>query len=169
MENLISEGKLVTLEGCTAASNIAAGRMVAVDTGASMVYSFDREAAGFTATAGSHGMRFIGILDDSVSAGQSPITVWTEGVFELQLASSITTAALIGRPVWGAVSGGGALVTTLGDATTTGSYPIGSVVGLTNGTSGEYVRVKIKPAAFRWGPYLSLTGTENGSHFPPTL
>ena len=167
MENLISEGKLVTLEGCTAASNIAAGRMVAVDTGASMIYSFDSEVAGLTGTGGAHGVRFIGILDDSVSAGQSPVTVWTEGVFDLQLQSAISTAALIGRPVWGAVSGGGALVTTLG--TTTGSYPIGSVVGLTNGTSGEYVRVKIKPAAFRWGPYLSLTGTENGSHFPPTL
>ena len=164
MENLISEGKLVTLDGCTAASNIAAGRMVAVDTGASMLYTFTSEVAGLTGTGGAHGMRFIGVLDDDVSAGQCPVTVWTEGVFEFTLQSGITTAALIGRPVWGAVSGTGNLVTTLG--TTTGSYPIGSVVGLTNGTSGQTVRVKIMPGAFRWGSWNSLTGTEFGNKFP---
>ena len=167
MENLISEGKLVTLENCTAASNISAGRMVGVATGASMVYTFANETTGMESTGGAHGMRFIGILDDDVSAGQCPVTVWTEGVFDLQLQSAISTAALIGRPVWGAVSGTGNLVTTLG--TTTGSYPIGSVVGLTNGTSGEYVRVKIKPGAFRWGSWNSVTGLTNGSHFPATI
>ena len=166
MENLISEGRLVTLE-CTAASNIAAGRMVAVNTGASMVYTFCNETVGLSGTAGAAGMRFIGILDDDVSANQCPITVWTEGVFELQLSSAITTAALIGRPVWGAISGTGNLVTTL--APNTGSYPVGSVVGLTNGTSGQTVNVKIKPGAFRWGSWNSVTGTEVGNHFPPTL
>ena len=166
MENRLSEGSIVTLE-CTAASNIVAGRMVAVNTGASMVYSFVHTTVGLSGTAGAMGMRFVGVTDDDVSAGQCPITVWTEGVFEFTLHSAISTAALIGRPVWGAVSGAGNLVTTLGP--NTGSLPIGSVVGLTNGTSGQTVNVKIKPGAFRWGAWNSVTGTENGNTFPATL
>jgi hypothetical protein len=141
--------------------------MVAVNTGVSLVYTFCNETAGLSGTAGAAGMRFIGILDDDVSAGQCPVTVWTEGVFELTLQSAITTAALIGRPVWGAISGTGNLVTTLGPAT--GSLPIGSVVGLTNGTSGQTVNVKIMPGAFRWGAFGTVTGTENGNTFPATL
>ena len=167
MENKISEGKLVYLEKCTAASNIAAGRMIGINTGANTLFSFDSESVGFSGTGGAKGARFVGILDESVSAGQVGVNVWTEGVFDLQLQSAISTGATIGHPVWGAVSGGGALVTTLG--TTTGETPIGTVVGIVNGTSGEFVRVKITPGAFNWGALLSSTGTHMGNNFPPSL
>lgn len=176
MENRISEGNLVYLEKCTAASNIVAGRMVGINTGALTIFSYDREAAGFSGTGMAWGNRFIGILDEDVSAGQVGMSVWTKGIFELQLASSITTAASIGHPVWGCNSGGGRFVTTEGTGATgaandmvTGVYPIGTVVGLTNGTSGQYVRVKITPGAFRWGALLSSTGTHMGNNFPPTI
>jgi len=174
MENKISEGNLVYLEKCTAASNIAAGRMIGINTGANTLYSYDRESVGFSGTGGGFGVRFIGILDESVSAGQVGVNVWTKGIFEFQLASSIETAATIGHPVWGCISGGGALVTTEASgvaptAMATGCLPIGTVVGLTNGTSGEYVRVKITPGAFNWGALLSSTGTHAGNNFPPTI
>lgn len=175
-ENMISEGIVIALDNATAASNIAAGRMVAVNTGASTIYSYDRETAGLSGTGGGFGMRFIGVLDEAVSAGQCPVVVWTEGVFEFVLQSAITTAALIGRPVFGAASGGGALVTTLCGAGHTGTLPVGSVVGVNNngaagtyGTSGSTVKVKINPGALRWGGFAAATGTEQGDNYPPTL
>ena len=166
-ENRISEGNYIFLEGATAASNIAAGRMVGTNTAVSTIYTLTRETAGLSGTGGAFGMRFIGILDDDVSAGQVGVGVWTEGVFELQLQSGITTGALLGRPVYAAISGTGNLVSTLDAAT--GSFPVGSVVGLINGTSGQYVRVRITPGAFRWGAWNSVTGITQGNTFPPTV
>ena len=167
MENRISEGKLVYFEKCTAASNISAGRMVATNTAVGTIFTFAGETTGLSGTAGAFGARFIGILDEGVSALQVGMSIWTEGIFDLQLCSGITTAATIGHPVYGAISGSGNLVGTLG--TTTGETPIGTVVGRTNGTSGEYVRVKIVPGAFNWGALLSSTGTHMGNNFPPSL
>ena len=62
-ENRRSEGFLVTLENATAASNIAAGTMVATESGLNTIFSADREVAGLTASA-SLGSRIIGVLDE---------------------------------------------------------------------------------------------------------
>jgi len=43
------------------------------------VYLFSQGTAGFSGTGGGHGMRFVGILDDDVSANQCRHGVWTEG------------------------------------------------------------------------------------------
>lgn len=173
-ENRRGEGRLVVLENCTAASNIVGGTMIAVGSGANQALSFSSETTGLTSTGGGMGVRFVGILDDDVSAGQCPIAVWTDGIFELQLASSITTAALIGRPVYACISGGGLLVQTLGAVT--GTIPVGTVVGLAAGTSGQYVRVKITPGAYNWGIFgrVDAIATSNavldfGNIFPPVL
>ena len=173
-ENRKSEGKLVTLENATAASNISAGRFAAVLTGANTIYSLDKETTGLISTA-NVGMHCVGILDDTISGGQSPVVVWTEGVFQVQLATSITTAAFVGMPVYPCTSGGGSLVTTSG---TTGDYPLGTVVGCSagGGTSGQYVQVLITPGAKRWGSFglgsAHVTGTgptEFGNIWPPIV
>jgi len=169
-ENLISEGRLITLEGATAGSNIAAGRMICVDSGRNTLFTACRETSGFTATAKAGG-RFIGILDESVSAGQEPISVWTEGVFKLQLcsASTLSATAMIGKPVYLSNSGSGNLV----DCTAvTGDLAIGTIVGMPGGTepSGAYINVKITPGAFRWGVFGVQTGTVAnyfGHVYPP--
>jgi len=56
---------------------------------------------------------FLGLLIDDVSAGQCPVVVWTEGVFDFNLIVVLLQAALIGRPVWPSATGGGSRVTTL--------------------------------------------------------
>src|SRR3990167_8719252 len=119
-ENRLSEGSRVTLANATAASNIDAGTMVAVNTGANTIYTFAREVTGLSATGGGIGCRFIGVLDDNVSAGQSPIVVWTDGVFEFQLATAISTAVFVGMPVYGPLSGAGIRVGQVGDGPLTG-------------------------------------------------
>jgi len=177
INNYISEGKLVVFENATAYSNIAAGRMVAIDSGANNITSFDTETAGFTGTGAMLGARFIGVLDDNVSANQSPVAVWTEGVFQFILDTAISTAALIGRPAFAARSGGGQYVSTLAAGAATGQLPIGTFVGVstmtitapaaTMGTSGTWARVKIMPGAFRWGPRAVATGSCIGFNFPP--
>lgn len=171
-ENLVSEGRLLTLEGATAFSNIAAGRLVVVATGINSIFSGDREAASNSSTA-MIGGACLGILDEAVSAGQEPITVWTEGVFRLQLASSSTLSAtaMIGKPVYIVNSGGGALVDT---TAVTGDYPVGTIVGIPDGLepSGKFVNVKITPGAFRWGVFGVQTATQanNFGHvFPPLI
>ena len=172
-ENRISEGRLVTLEGATAASNIVAGTMVGLNTGSNSIYSYSRETAGFSGTAGAFGMRFIGILDEDVSAGQCPVTVWTEGVFRLrfQLGNS-GAAAFVGRPVFACSSGGGLLVSTNSGGAAgnpTGTNPIGTVVAWgVSGTAGDWLDVKINPGAFLWGSNMIAT-TGLGNNYPPTL
>lgn len=179
-ENLVSEGKLVTLVNATAASNIAAGIMVGVNTGVNTIYSLSRETTGLAGTGGTFGCRFLGVLDATVSGGQSPITVWAEGVFRFQLATAISTAAFIGMPVYAPLSGAGDRVGTVGDGPLTGSLPIGTVVGVSTAnagnTSGGWVDVRIMPGAYRWGIYgradAIATGNalvEHGDVWPPVM
>jgi len=170
-ENYVSEGRLVKLENATAASNIAAGAQVAVNTAANTVYSFSRDTTGL-ATAGSFGARFLGVLDEDVSAGQDNFSIWTHGVFTWQIASGQTSVdGFVGVPVFGEASGGGFLVTTLtGGLNITGSLPIGTIVGQQyQGAAGSgcWVLVKINPGAFRWGGFSAATGTGQGDCFPP--
>ena len=177
INNYISEGKLVVFENATAYSNIAAGRMVAIDSGANNITSFDTETAGFTGTGAMLGARFIGVLDDNVSANQSPVAVWTEGVFEFMIDTSITTLAFIGRPAFAARSGGGRYISTNAAGAATGQLPIGTFVGISTrtltgpaaimGTSGTWSHVKINPGAFRWGARAIATGSCIGFNFPP--
>jgi len=170
-ENRISEGELVTIDHATAASNIAAGRFVAIDTGSNQIYSCDHESVGFSGSALA-GARCLGVLDEDVSAGQCPITVWTKGVFKFRInsGSTFSATAMIGHPVFASVSGGGFRVDHTG---TTGDVSLGTVVGLPVGTtepSGSYVRVKINPGAFRWGVYGVQTATVAmyfGNVWPP--
>ena len=173
-ENMIGGGALVTLEGATCASNIAAGSMVGVNTAANTIFSYSRETAGFSGTAGAFGMRFIGVLDDDVSAGQVSPAVWTEGVFRFrfQLGNS-GGAALVGRPVYAASSGGGTLVSSFSGGAAgnpTGTWPVGTVVQYgVSGTAGDYIHVKINPGAFLWGGYAMIATTGLGNDYPPTL
>ena len=142
-----SEGRLVTLENVTAASNITAGQMVAVS--GTLLYTLSSATNGFGDTA-TQGYHFVGILDESVSAGQSPITVWTEGVFLLPLNSAATSGNInIGQPVW-AISG----TNQVGTPGSNGDMSVGSLVGIQGGTwqntAAGRVYVKIRPGGFNW-------------------
>ena len=146
METRMSEGKLVTLENVTAASNLTAGDMIAVS--GHMVYSLSSATIATTATLG---YSFVGVLDENVSAGQSPITVWTEGIFKFPLASGATEANIMpGLPVW---CDGSGYVTTPGAQ---GDAAVGTIVGISNATYGStggaavYVYVKIRPMEYNW-------------------
>lgn len=149
-----SEGNLVTFENCTAASNIAEGTMVAVNTspaaqGSTTIFSLSDNTVGFTSTA-LMGYHFIGVLDESVSAGQSPITVHTEGVFKMFTNSGTLTANMVvGYPVFASDPG----TVAVGVADSTGDVALGTIVGLCgSGTlaTGAYVEVMIRPGAYRW-------------------
>jgi hypothetical protein len=172
-DNRLSEGRMISLAGATAASSIVAGTLVATNTGGNSIYSYCKETVGLSGTGGAIGIRFIGILDDNVSAGQNPVNVWVEGVFALQFASSISTA-YIGQPVYSCISGAGMLISNSG---TTGEIPLGTIVGLGRGElSGQYVHVKITPGAFNWGCFGRVDAIatadavlEFGNLFPPVL
>jgi len=90
-ENLRSEGKIVLLENVTAASNMIAGTLVGAS--GTLIYSLTSGTTGFAATA-TLNYGFIGILDDDISAGDAPISVITEGVFEFGLAGDSTSGGL---------------------------------------------------------------------------
>lgn len=180
-----SEGKLVTLEHCTAASNMAAGDFVAlniVSAIAPQVYTCGDSVAGVSATA-LLGNCFAGILDHDVSAGECPVRVWTEGVFEMRLSSATTTGNVrIGQPVW---IDSGNYVTTPGQ---TGEFCMGSLVSVpsqgpttaTMITGCPWVKVKINPGVWRSATWFSpdgFTGTGQGAagsatphwgSYPPT-
>jgi predicted RecA/RadA family phage recombinase len=145
-ETRLSEGKLVTLEAVTAASNIAAGAMVGVS--GTLLYTLSSATINVTATLG---YSFVGILDEDISAGQSPVTVWAEGIFMLPVASGAADANLMpGYPVW---SDGSGYVTTAGPE---GDAAVGTIVGMSNATYGStggaaiYAYVRIRPMAFNW-------------------
>lgn len=160
-ENLKSEGNLVTLEGVSAVSNIAAGTPVGLATATNHIHTFGLTVAGQEGTGQSFGSRFIGILDEDVSAGQTPINVLTKGIFQLTMSSAITTS-YVGEPVFG---DSGAVVAVVGN--TTGSLSIGTVVGVPAGElSGQVVQVRIHPGALQPFQYLLNTGTEIGNVFP---
>jgi len=145
-EQRLSEGVLVTLESVTAASNMSAGDMVGLS--GTMAYSLSSATINVTATLG---YSFVGILDEDISAGHCPVTVWTEGIFRIPLASGAIEANIVaGFPVW---SDGSGYATTPGAE---GDAAIGTIVGISNGTYASTgsadidVFVKIRPMAFNW-------------------
>ena len=146
-----AEGRIVTLN-VIAASNISAGDMVGL-SGTTM-YSLSSGTLGLTGTIGHS---FAGILDRDVSAGNTPIHVWTEGIFDIPLASgAIDTNIYPGFPVW---SDGSGYVTTPG---LNGDAAVGVMVNIRSGSWGStgvnaHVTVKINPMVFnrttteKWG------------------
>jgi hypothetical protein len=165
-ENRRSEGLLVTLQFCTAISNIPAGTPLAINTATNNIYTLGASTTGLAST-GNLGGRFIGIADQDISANEVSFPIWVEGVFELTAASAWTTA-YIGYPV---MADSGKHCITAG---TIGHTPIGSYVPAGTGErSGTTILVKIKPAMWRWSTYgvTSLSGTAMyvGSTFPQQL
>jgi len=149
-----SEGNLVTFEDCTAYSNISAGEMVCLGTaaaagGGTNIFTLGHAVAGLSASA-LLGYHFIGVLDEDISAGQSPVTVHTNGIFKMVTSSgNLTANMVIGYPAY---AGSGNIV-TIGVGHATGDVPIGSLVGLCgSGTlaTGAYVDIMIRPGAYRW-------------------
>ena len=150
-ETRTSEGKLVTLEFCTALSNIAAGTPVALITGTTTIGTLGLTVAGVSATA-PLGHQFVGVLDESVSAGQTPITVWTEGVFKFTMSSAATLASI--QPGWPVAADSGTVVTT---PVVTGDQTIGTLVTQYAGwaaTGSRTVEVAISPSMWRWDRYV---------------
>jgi len=157
--NKISEGSIVTWEGCTALSNIPAGTPLslvgAVSGGPTVtqIGTLGDTVAGVSAT-NYLGNSFIGVADYNISANGSPVTVFTEGVFKFIIASaSLDASMIIGHPVW-AHSGQSVLINETANGT--GDASIGTIVGFTTATVAtggagyNYVYVKIKPAIYRW-------------------
>jgi len=138
-----SEGRMVIFSDVTAASNMTAGDMAAMS--GHTVYSLSSGALGLTGTIG---YSFVGIIDKDISAGIGPVHVWTEGLFELPLASGALDANLYpGFPIW---SDGSGYVTTPG---LNGDAIVGTIVGIKGGSWGStgtspYVIVKINPIMF---------------------
>ena len=161
-----SEGRLITLQFCTAMSNIPAGTPLGVQTGTNNIYTLGSGTTGFTNIA-NLGATFIGIADQNISAGQVLIPVWVEGVFELTAASNWTTAY-----AGDAVLADSGRVVTIG-ATGSGSPPIGSYIPATPGgteCSGRTVNVRIRPGVWNWNTYNVSDSEEsgiNGGAFPP--
>ena len=171
-ENRRSDGVLTTFENCTAISNIPAGTPVAIRNQtsgyAADICTLGHDVAALTASD-LCGYSFIGVLDEDVSAGECPVTVWTEGVFRFQFASSVATAQCHpGAPVF-AESGQTVNIHAGGP---TGDVAIGSMVNLmwsagavvpgmgaavtgTRHTGKPYVDVRIKPGVFRWGTVIA--------------
>jgi len=168
-ENRRSEGKLVTLQFCTAASNIPAGTPLACGSATSTIWTLGMTTTGFGMT-GSIGSYFVGISDQDISAGQGNIVVWTEGVFELT-ASSAWTTAYLGDAV---MADSGKVVSVGAIATSSGVAPIGSYIPAGTGErSGTTVLVRIKPVIWRWSTYNvqsnATSGGICGDSFPRTL
>jgi len=158
MENRRSEGKLVTLQFCTAASNIPAGTPLGCNTATNMLYTLGNATTGFAFT-GSLGNYFIGVSDQNLSAGQSPVTIWTDGVFEFTAASAWTTAP-VGVPV---MADSGRVVTNTGIS---GDAPLGSYIPAGTGErSGSTVFVNIKPVMWRWSTYNVISNATSGGIF----
>jgi hypothetical protein len=165
-ENRRSEGLLVTLQFCTAVSNIPAGTPLGINTATNNVYTLGATVTGLAST-GNLGGRFIGISDQDISGGDVSFPIWVDGVFELTAASAWTTAYL-GYPVM--ADSGLHCITNA----TVGHTPIGSYIPAGTGErSGRTILVKIKPVMWRWSTFgvtsLSGTGVYQGSVFPQQL
>ena len=146
-ENKRSEGMLVTLEGAWAASNIVAGTPVQGASATNAIYTLGDNTTG--AGTGHNAERFLGILDEDVSASQTPITVWTKGVVRMILNADMSATDIHnGNPVF-ANSG---LIVNSRKALKTGYAAIGTIVGRISATvsSGGYINVKINPGSYRW-------------------
>jgi len=156
MEQRKSEGRLVTLENVTAASNIVAGAMVAMS--GTLVYTMSSGTTGYNETATFY--NFIGVLDQAVSAGQCPITVWTEGVFSFDLATASISGNLYpGQPVW--CTDSGTHGREVGTAGVNGAHCVGSLVGMQTwgSTASTPVQVKINTKIWSIASTAALTAT----------
>jgi hypothetical protein len=111
---------------------------------------------------GGIGHYFVGISDEALSAGQSPVNVWVEGVFELT-ASSAWTTAYIGD---GILADSGTVVrNAVAGAATTGDAPIGTYIPAGTGErSGGTVLVNIKPMVWRWNTWGHASDSASGIH-----
>ena len=156
-EQLKTEGTLVTIT-VTAASNMSAGDLVAIS--GTMAYSLSSATINNTAVLG---YTFVGVLDENISAGQCPITVWTNGVYPIPIASGAADANIMpNQPVW---TDGSGHVTTPGP---NGDAAIGTLVGISNNTWGSTggavvnALVKIQPMMFEWSVASPANVTATG-------
>ena len=164
MEQRKSEGRLVTLENVTAASNIVAGAMVA--TSGTLVYTMSSGTTGYGETGTFY--KFIGVLDEAVSAGQCPITVWTESVFSFDLDPVSNSGTLLpGNPVWCSDSGThGRMVINTG---VDGAHCVGTLVSMATwgSTASTPVQVKINTDIWTIAASAAITATApNAGGFP---
>lgn len=168
MENYISEGSLVCLEGITAGSNLAAGELVMINTGSAasvpQLYSIGVGNASISAS-NTMGWRCVGVLAEDISAGKTDAVVWTEGIFKFGLASGCLAAMISpGVPVF---PDSGAFVLTPGNvgssSGSSGQGAIGVICQSTGGIAGTgaWVNVKIRPAAYRWTTYKATPSATN--------
>jgi len=169
-ENRRSEGQLVTLY-VTALSNIANGTPIAVGSGSAgattntgLAFTLGRSTTGFSSTA-QPGYHFVGVLDEDISAGDCPISVWTKGVFEFTSTTDTTTAAYcVGNPVF-ADSGTHVMM----GAAQTCDAAIGSLVSWNKTVTGVKTLVKINPARWRWTYFESARAANPTGTASPAL
>jgi len=157
MNYKISEGKLLCFDHCTAASNIPAGTPVGYLSATRTIYTLgtDTTALANTALMGYH---FIGITDKAYSANECPVSVWTEGVFNLMLAASSVASASL-EPGWPVFADSGRTV-IVGTGQTADAC-IGTLVSRPaecTAAGGTQIKVKINPAVYRWTTYLGAPG-----------
>jgi len=155
-----SLGGLVTLLNSTAASNMVAGTLVAIGTATNTVWTLGANITGLVCSALA-GYHFVGVTDTDYSAGDCPVTVFTEGVFRMYTASTGISATNLypGQAVFAGEGTGNGRIVMVGLAVTTGDMAIGTVVGRPNSGSSSWCDVKINPARWRWASALQNTPT----------
>jgi len=160
---------LLTLTECAAASNIPAGTPVALLTGSTMIYTLGDSTPGFSCTA-LMGHHFIGITEEDYSAGDSPVTIWTKGVFKLQTASGCSATNTTNTLCQAVFADSGRYV-NIGHATTTGDAAIGTLVIRAASGSSSWCGVKINPGMWRRMKYMpnSTTATSYAAFGFPKL
>lgn len=160
---------LLTLTDCTAADNIPAGTPVALLTGSTTIYTMGQTVSGFSCTA-LLGHHFIGITDADYSANESPVTVWTKGVFKLYVASGCSATNTTNTLCQAVFAKSGRYV-QIGHATTTGDAAIGTLVIRADSGSSTWCGVKINPAMWRRMKYMpnSTTATSYAAFGFPKL
>jgi len=160
---------LLTLTECTAASNIPAGTPVALLTGSTMIYTLSDSTPGFSCTA-LMGHHFIGITDEDYSAGDSPVTVWTKGVFKMYVGGGNSATNTTNTLVQAVFADSGRTV-QVGHATTTGDAAIGTLIAPAASGSASWFTVKINPAMWRRMKYMpnSTTATSYAAFGFPKL
>jgi len=157
MNYKVSEGKLLTFDTCTAASNIPAGTPVGYLSATRTIYTLGDDTTGLDNTA-LMGYHFIGITDKDYSAIECPVSVWTEGVFNLTLSRSGVTSGNMepGLPVF-ADSG---MTVNVGTGNTSDAA-IGTLIDRpaeATGHGGINIKVRINPAVYRWTTWVGVAG-----------
>jgi hypothetical protein len=147
MDYRLGDGKLLTFDQCTAASNIEGGMAATRNIYTLGVTTTGLSTSGVGVSPQIPGYSFIGITDKSYSAGECPVSVWTEGVFKFMCVSGQESADVaIGWPVY-ADSG---LMVSVGTGNTSDAS-IGTLVNRPAETTGSAVIfVRIAPAVYRW-------------------